>query len=43
MFDSEAAGTPLELSIYVADVLIELDVGVGFMSVGVFEIDVVAV
>ena len=37
------AGTPLELSVYVADVLVEFDVGVGNMSVGVLEIDVVAV
>ena len=40
---AEAAVTPLELSVYVADVLVELDVSVGFTSVGVFEIDVVAV
>ena len=39
----EPAGTPLELSVYVTDVLVEFNVGVGYMSVSILEIDVVAV
>ena len=40
---AEAAATPLELSVYVADVLIELDVRVGYTSLGVVVIKVEAV
>jgi hypothetical protein len=40
---AEAAATPLELSVYVADVLVELDVRVGYTSLGVVEIKVEAV
>lgn len=40
---AEAAATPLELSVYVADVLVELDVRVGYASLGVVVIKVEAV
>jgi hypothetical protein len=40
---AEATATPLELSVYVADVLVELDVRVAYTSIGVFEINVEAV
>jgi len=39
---AEPAATPLELSVYVADVLVELDVRVGYTSLGVVEIKVEA-
>jgi hypothetical protein len=37
---AEAAGTPLELSVFVADVLVEVKVSVGYTSVGVVVIKV---
>jgi hypothetical protein len=37
---AEAAGTPLELSVFVADVLVEIKVRVGYTSFGVVVIKV---
>jgi len=37
---AEAAGTPLELSVFVADVLVEVNVTMGYTSVGVVVINV---